>query len=139
MDNELAGARPPISLIDTEADTLSALATAGLGQSTMGAKLLLQELDRAETYDRSCVPPHVATMMSRVVFLDEATGERHDIQLVYPKQADSEHQRISVLTPIGAALIGMPRGSSIDWPNRAGEYRRLRILEVIQPQAEARG
>ena len=103
----------------------------------MGAKLLLQELDRAETYDKTCVPPHVATMMSRVVFLDEATGKEHEIQLVYPKEADSEHHRISVLTPIGAALIGMPRGASIDWPNRAGEYRRLRILEIIQPRAEA--
>jgi regulator of nucleoside diphosphate kinase len=137
MHNQLGSARPPISLIDTEAETLSALATAWLERSTLGAKLLLQELERAETYDKTCVPPHVATMMSRVVFLDEATGKEHEIQLVYPKEADSEHHRISVLTPIGAALIGMPRGGWIDWPNRAGEYRRLRILEIIQPRAEA--
>lgn len=138
MHNELASARPPISLIDTEAETLSALATAWLEKSTLGARLLLQELDRAETYDRSCMPPHVATMMSRVAFLDETAGQKHEVQLVYPKDADSEHHRISVLTPIGAALIGMPSGASIDWPNRAGEYRRLRILEIIQPPTEAR-
>ena len=138
MQTELASrARPPITLIDTEAETLSNLATAWLGKSAMGAKLLLQELDRAETYEKSCLPPHIATMMSHVVFIDERTGEKHEVQLVYPNEADSERHRISVLTPIGAALIGMPRGASIDWPNRAGEYRRLRILDVIQPRAIA--
>jgi regulator of nucleoside diphosphate kinase len=136
MHTEVASrVRPPITLIDTEAEALSDLAMAWLGRSAMGAKLLLQELDRAETYEKSCLPPHIATMMSRVVFVDENTGEKHDVQLVYPKDADSELHRISVLTPIGAALIGMPRGASIDWPNRAGEYRRLRILEVRQPGA----
>ncbi len=134
MHTEIASrSRPPVTLIDTEAEALSNLAMAWLGKSAMGAKLLLQELDRADTYERSCLPPHVATMMSRVVFVDENTGEKHDVQLVYPQDADSELHRISVLTPIGAALIGMPRGASIDWPNRAGEYRRLRIVEVKQP------
>ena len=138
MHTEMASpSRPPITLIDTEADILSNLATARLGTSAQGAQLLLEELDRAETFDRSCLPPHVVTMMSHVVFVDERTGERHQVQLVYPRDADSERHRISVLTPIGAALIGMPRGASIDWPNRAGEYRRLRILEVTQPEREA--
>ena len=138
MHTEIASrARPPITLIDTEAEALSDLATAWLGKSAMGARLLLQELDLADTYDKSCLPPHVATMMSRVVFLDESTGEKHEVQLVYPKDADSEAHRISVLTPVGAALIGMPRGASIDWPNRAGKYRRLRILEVTQPEVQS--
>jgi regulator of nucleoside diphosphate kinase len=137
MHTELASrARPPITLIDSEAEALSGLAMAWLDKSAMGAELLLQELARAEVYDRSCLPPHVATMMSYVAFLDEGTGEKHEVQLVYPRDADSELGRISVLTPIGAALIGMPRGASIDWPNRAGEYRRLKILEVTQPEAQ---
>jgi regulator of nucleoside diphosphate kinase len=136
MHTELASrARPPITLIDTEAEALSDLAIAWLGKSSMGAKLLLQELDRADTYEKSCLPPHIATMMSRVMFVDESSGEKHDVQLVYPQDADSESHRISVLTPIGAALIGMPRGASIDWPNRAGKYRRLRIVDVKQPGA----
>lgn len=138
MQTEVAShARPPITLIDTEAEVLSDLATAWLGKSAMGAKLLLQELDRAETYEKSCLPPHVASMMSHVVFVDESTGETHQVQIVYPKEADSELHRISVLTPIGAALIGMPRGACIDWPNRAGELRRLRILDVVQPPAQS--
>jgi regulator of nucleoside diphosphate kinase len=132
-----ADARPPITLIDTEAETLAELAVASLPRSAMAAGLLLQELDRAETYARDEVPPHVATMLSHVVFRDESTGETHAVQLVWPKDADSAEQRISVMTPIGAALIGMPRGASIDWPNRAGEFRRLRILDVRQPGAAA--
>ena len=137
MHTELAsGARPPITLIDTEAEALSDLAMARLDKSSMGAKLLLQELGRADTYEKSCLPPHVATMMSHVVFVDEATGEKHEVQLVYPKDADSEQHRISVLTPIGAALIGMARGAAIDWPDRAGRLRRLRILGVVQPPAQ---
>ena len=134
MHTELSGpARPPITLIDTEAEALSNLAMAWLDRSAMGANLLLQELDRAETYDRTSLPPNVATMMSHVVYVDERSGEKREVQLVYPKDADTGLHRISVLTPIGAALIGMPRGASIDWPDRAGEYRRLRIVDVKQP------
>lgn len=136
MHTERTGpARPPITLLDSEAEALSNLAMAWLGRSAMGAGLLLEELDRAETYDRTCLPPHVATMMSHVVYVDERSGEKREVQLVYPKDADTQLNRISVLTPIGAALIGMPRGASIDWPDRAGEYRRLRIVEVKQPGA----
>ena len=138
MQTQLASReRPPITLIDSEADTLSDLALASLERSSLGGELLLQELARADTYEKSCVPPHVVTMQSHVVFVDEGTGERHSVQLVYPGDADTAQHRISVLTPVGAALIGMPRGASIDWPNRAGEYRRLRIVEVIQPPAQA--
>ena len=134
MHTEIAArGQPPITLIDTEAEALSELALAALPRSAMGAALLLQELERADTYARDCLPPHVATMLSHVLFRDESTGETHAVQLVYPKNADSERQRISVLSPIGAALIGMPRGASIDWPNRAGAYRRLKILDVKQP------
>jgi len=134
MHTELASpARPHITLIDTEAETLFELALAFRPRSAMAAELLLQELERAETYERVDVPPHVATMMSHVVFLDESTGERHEVQLVYPGDADAALDRISVLTPIGAALIGMPRGASIDWPNRSGAVRRLKVLEVRQP------
>ena len=136
MPIELASReRPPITLIDTQAETLWDLALCAPDKPGLGASLLLQELERAETYDQDSVPPHIVTMMSTVVFIDESTGERHEVQLVYPQDADSERQRVSVMTPIGAALIGLARGASIDWPNRAGDYRPLRIVEVLQPPA----
>ena len=138
MHTELASrVRPPITLIDSEAEALTQLALAAQSRSAMAAELLLQELARADTYARDCFPPHVVTMMAHVAFVDESTGEKHEVQLVYPGDADSERHRISVLTPIGAALIGMPRGASIDWPNRAGQYRRLRIMDVRQREPGA--
>jgi regulator of nucleoside diphosphate kinase len=127
--------RPPITLIDSEAETLWSLALAALEKSSMAGKLLLGELERAETHPADAIPPHIVTMMSKVVFVDESTGERHEVQLVYPRDADNEQHRVSVMTPIGAALIGMAQGASIEWPNRAGGLRPLKILEVVQPQA----
>jgi regulator of nucleoside diphosphate kinase len=138
MHTELASrTRPPITIIDTEAETLSQLALASLESSPMSAELLLQELVRADTFEKGSLPTDVATMGSYVVFVDEKMGDERKVQLVYPWDADTELDRISVMTLIGAALIGMPRGASIDWPNRAGIHRRLKILEVIQPAAES--
>lgn len=136
MQTDFSGReRPPITLIDTEAETLWSLALQALEKSSMAAKLLLQELERAETHPRDAIPANIVTMMSKVVFVDESTGERHEVQLVYPKDADNEQHRVSVMTPIGAALIGMAQDASIEWPNRAGGLRPLKILEVEQPQA----
>ena len=129
--------RPPIILIDTEADALFNLALAARGKSQMGADLMLEELERANSCKRADMPRDVVTMMSHVVFADEGTGEQHEVQLVYPKMADAQHRRISATTPIGAGLIGMRQGDTIEWPNRSGISRRLTILEVSSPVAEA--
>ena len=128
--------RPPIHLIDTEAEALSSLALSS-SASSMGARLLLEELERAEISDRDALPANVATMMSHVLFEDEATGRTREVQLVYPRDADSERDRISIITPIGAALIGMPEGANIEWPNRSGAKRSLRILKVTRPEPGA--
>jgi regulator of nucleoside diphosphate kinase len=71
-------------------------------------------------------------MMSRVRFVDEATGASHEVQLVYPGDADTGMNRISILTPVGAGLIGLRKGQSIDWPNRSGQLRRLQIVDVVR-------
>ena len=129
--------RPPLLVADHESDALYDLAIKWQRLHPHSAALLLNELDRAKTVARAELPPDVVTMQSRVVFVERETGERHSVQLVYPGEADMAEQRVSVLTPIGAALIGMSLGSSIDWPNRLGEPRRLKIVEVLQPDAGA--
>jgi regulator of nucleoside diphosphate kinase len=129
--------RPPVILSEAEADTLYELAWAARGTSQMSAALLLEELARAEVCDRASLPADVVTMHSEVVFRDEDSGEEHRVTLVYPREADMEAGRLSVLTPVGAALIGLRRGSAIDWPNRLGATRRFRIVEVIQPGPDA--
>ena len=131
-----AGTRPPVTLFEAEADTLYELAWAARGKSQMSAALLLEELSRAEFCDRASLPGDVVTMQSEVVFHDADSGEEHRVRLVYPRDADIERHRLSVLTPVGAALIGLRRGSCIDWPTRLGATRRLRIVDVIQPESE---
>ena len=132
----IEGVLPPIFLAEAEADILADLAVAARERSPEVAELLLQEIGRAVTGGFGEVPDDVVTMMSRVDFLDESSGERHSVQLVYPRDADTDQHRISVLTPIGAALIGMRRGEAIDWADLRGIRRRLRILEVVQPLGE---
>jgi regulator of nucleoside diphosphate kinase len=132
-----ADERPPLVLLDGEADALFELAIKWQRAHPLSAALLLDELDRAETVAADELPQDVVTMRSHVIFVDLATGERHAVRLVYPGEADMAQQRVSILTPIGAALIGMRVGNAIDWPNRQGERRRLEIVEVIQPAREA--
>jgi regulator of nucleoside diphosphate kinase len=126
-------AGPPILLGESEADALFELALAWQSRHPNSAALLLGELARAETVPPGELPPDIVTMRSHVTFLDRASGERHAVDLVYPGEADMACGRVSVMTPIGAALIGMRRGTSIDWPNRQGAARRLEIVEVVQP------
>jgi regulator of nucleoside diphosphate kinase len=139
MPSEFAPlARPPITLLESEAEALADLALASLAKSSLSAKLLLQEIDRATTIPADELPPDVVTMLSHVVFIDESTGEKHSVQLVYPREADMAVGRVSVLTPIGAGLIGMRCGDAIEWPRRQGEDRRLQIVEVVQPPLQER-
>lgn len=128
-------ARPPITMLQSEADTLADLALSSMGRSPMAAPLLLQELDRARTAREGKLPGDVVSMGSHVLFIDEATQTRHSVQLVYPGEADMSLGRVSVLTLIGAGLIGLRRGQAINWPDRSGRCRVLRILDVQQPRA----
>ena len=124
---------PPVFLADSEADILADLALAVRERSPLAADFLLRELDRASTTSPAELPRDVVTMMSCVDFVDEDSGELHSVQLVYPRDADTDLHCISVLTPIGAALIGMRRGEAIDWADLRGARRRLRIVGVAQP------
>jgi len=132
------GARPPIVLSNGEADVLYALALKWRQRHPLSARLLLDELERARTVPEGQLPRDAVTMNSHVVFVDHASGAEHSVQLVYPAAADMARQRVSVLTPIGAALIGMRPGREIDWPDRLGGRRKLRIVAVVQPRPQER-
>jgi regulator of nucleoside diphosphate kinase len=130
--------KPPIVLSHEEADILYDLALKWRQRHPFSARLLLDELERARTVPEADLPDDVVTMGSRVDFLDRARGEKHAVQLVYPAAADMTQGRVSVMTPIGAGLIGMRRGREIDWPDRHGEWRRLKIVAVVQPARQER-
>jgi regulator of nucleoside diphosphate kinase len=72
-------------------------------------------------------------MNSQIDFVDEGTGKRRTVQLVYPRHADLAEGKLSILTPVGAGLIGMSAGCSIRWPDRNGLERLLRVVGVTPP------
>lgn len=92
------------------------------------------ELDRAVVVDSSEVPPDVVTMNSRVRLMD---GPRSwMVTLVFPEDADPEHDRISVLAPLGAALLGCRAGNPISFRVPSGAHRTCNVLSVLyQPEA----
>jgi regulator of nucleoside diphosphate kinase len=93
------------------------------------------ELDRAVVVSSVAVPPNVATMNSMVRYGDETSGEQRSVFLVYPEKADGSAGKISVLSPLGTALLGLSEGQAIEWDFPDGSRRRLRLLEVIyQPE-----
>jgi len=96
---------------------------------------LEEELDRAEIVDASRIPPNVVTMNSKIRLRDLDSGEERIYRLVFPNRSLQEENALSVLAPIGTALLGCRAGDLIEWPVPKG-MRRLKVLEVLfQPEA----
>jgi regulator of nucleoside diphosphate kinase len=96
---------------------------------TPAAEQLSAELDRATIVEQGALPADVVAMNTDVIFEDCDTLERRRVRLVYPKDADAERGRISVLAPIGSALLGLRVGQTISWHVPRGT-RRIRVTEV---------
>jgi regulator of nucleoside diphosphate kinase len=93
------------------------------------------ELNRAIIVDADKIPPDVVTMNSKVYLRDMDTGKDEFYQLVYPEDADIEQNKISILAPIGTAILGYKVGDVIEWKVPAG-LRRLKIKKILyQPEA----
>ncbi|WP_065846078.1 nucleoside diphosphate kinase regulator [Sphingobium sp. Ndbn-10] len=132
MKSIKASRRPPIHMIDTEADALTDLAIAAEDRLPQVNELLLNEIARATIHAAGRIPGNVVTMHAQVRFVDEASGKEYSYELTYPKDADISAGRISILTPVGAGLIGLREGQSILWPDRDGHERALKIVQVSQ-------
>lgn len=115
--------------------TITDLDLARLG-TLKDAPNLAPELDRADIVPFRAVPPDVVTMNSRVAFADETTGEFRVVTIVYPDEADPAEGKISVMAPVGSALLGLSVGQSIEWCFPDGRPRTLRVVELLyQPEA----
>lgn len=112
------------SLIDSQDDSMP------------GIQALQAELDRAEqVVGHDEVPEGVMTMNSRVHCREESSGKDYHLTLVYPKDAGVEGT-VSVLAPMGSALLGLQVGQHIDWPAPGGKTLKLTLLAVeYQPEA----
>jgi regulator of nucleoside diphosphate kinase len=102
-----------------------------------GVETLEDILDLARVVRPEKVPESVVTMNSRVLFEDVHTQEQGTVAISYPAEADASSGKISVLSPVGAALLGLAEGSEVELPLPHGGTRRIRILNVLyQPEAE---
>jgi regulator of nucleoside diphosphate kinase len=117
-----------IVIRDVDEDRLAALAAVMLDSKPELAEELLGELARARIASGADLPADTVQMGSTLTY--EADGQRRRVTLDYPQEADIAAGRISVLTPIGTALIGLAEGQSIDWTARDGRRQRLTIVAV---------
>lgn len=93
---------------------------------------LRTELERAIVVPGESIPVNIVTMGARVRYRDQKTGHCREIELVYPDEADLDCGKISVLTPVGSALIGLGEGQEIDWHFPDGTPHRLKVMAVKQ-------
>jgi regulator of nucleoside diphosphate kinase len=121
---------PPITISGIDSDRLSKLAELASDRVPETADFLAREVARATVVPSGFPLNGVVAMGSQVEFRDDVTGHVRTVTLVYPEQADISIGRISVLTPIGAALIGLSAGQSIEWQTPAGGLRSLSVLRV---------
>jgi regulator of nucleoside diphosphate kinase len=94
------------------------------------------ELDRAIVLAPGQMPANVVTLRAVVQVLDLESGERQEVVLVSPTEADVKARRISVLAPLGTALLGYREGDEVEWLMPGG-LRRLRIERVVQASEDS--
>ena len=136
MARKAAGTTMPrITLTAADHGKLSTLVDAAMHTMPDVAHELGAELDRAHILAEGKQRADAVHMGCQVDFRDDTTGRVQTITLVYPHEADISKGQVSVLTPIGTALIGLPLGQSIDWTTRNGETRRLTVLQIRKPAA----
>lgn len=125
--------KPSIHLLASESDMVADMALQIEHDRPVVAAMLLGELERADLHDLNSLPPTAVRIGSTIEYVDEASRSVRTVTLVLPKDANISEGRISILTPMGAALYGLLAGSSINWPTLDGEERCLSILSVSPP------
>lgn len=128
--SELVGDLPPIHLSVSDYNVLAELALRMEARDPSLSRTILEELNRADIHDDDELPEAVVRIGSDVTFRDNNTDVQRTVRLVMPADADIEAGKISVMTSVGAGLIGMQVGGKIDWPCPDGRPRSLTILAV---------
>lgn len=126
-------AQPSLLITQRDYEKLSSLLSGIRSNST---ELLEEELNRAQIISANDIPKDVVTMNSKVSFMDLDSEKEWTVSLVYPHAANVEEDRISILAPVGVALIGLKVGQEINWPLPNGRAKRLKVISVLyQPDA----
>lgn len=126
---------PRIHLDKTLVGRLEALAASMMRRSPDVGERLFDEIARARLVDPDRMRDDVVTIGSEVTFRDLGTGRQQTVSVVFPEHADIDQGRISVLTPVGVALLGLSPGAAISWITRDDAERQLEVLQVKPPPA----
>ncbi|HDR2162687.1 TPA: nucleoside diphosphate kinase regulator [Enterobacter cancerogenus] len=128
--------RPTIIINELDAERIDMLLEKPEYAALPIADALNAELDRAQMCTPESMPHDVVTMNSQVKFRDLTTGEERTRTLVYPAKMTDSATQLSVLAPVGAALIGLRTGDTIHWELPGGASAHLEVLELLyQPEA----
>jgi regulator of nucleoside diphosphate kinase len=127
--------RPEITLSSLDLDRLYNLIESLPANGFAGKAELMAELVRANVVDPTEMPPTIVTMNSTVRFTVASTNNEFELTLVYPKDVDSSGKTISILAPVGSALLGLSQGDEIEWPKPGGGLLKVNITEIVyQPE-----
>lgn len=127
--------QPNIVITELDLERLEKLIESLPKGSFPGKEALEAELLRADVVDSHDIPDTVVTMNSTVRFVVNESQEEFSLTLVYPKDADNSGDKISILAPVGSALLGLNQGDEIQWPKPGGGMMTVRIEEVMyQPE-----
>ena len=127
--------KPEITLSRLDAERLEQMLDSLDGKSFPGRSELEEEIARAKVVEPAQVPPTVVTMNSSVRFKVESSDTEFSLALVYPRDADGSNDKISILAPVGSALLGLAEGDEITWPAPGGGMMVVKIIEVTyQPE-----
>ncbi len=127
--------QPNIVISEVDLERLERLLDSLPANAFPGHQALEAELERAEIRPSKEMPDNVVTMNSEVRFRMSSSNEEFTLRLVYPKDADGSAGKISILAPVGGALLGLAQGDEIEWPGPGGGTEKVRIEEIIyQPE-----
>ncbi|HET6655219.1 MAG TPA: nucleoside diphosphate kinase regulator [Gammaproteobacteria bacterium] len=127
--------KPNITLTSLDLQRLEDLLDSLPDNAFPGKAALQAELERADVVEPGEIPPTVVTMNSTVRFSIPDTKNEFRLTLVYPKDVDGKSDKISVLAPVGSALLGLSVGDELEWPRPGGGVTRVRVDEIIyQPE-----
>jgi regulator of nucleoside diphosphate kinase len=127
--------RPEITISSLDSIRLFKLIESLKTKKMVGISELEEELARANIVEPTEVPPTIVTMNSTVKFTVESSRDEFMMTLVYPKDLDLSGDKISILAPVGSALLGLSQGDEIEWPKPGGGLIKIKIKEIFyQPE-----
>jgi regulator of nucleoside diphosphate kinase len=122
-------ALPAIYVTEADFEILSNLADAAAGRAP-GGRVLADEMARAVIVEPNELPRPFVRIGSRVAFQDLSNDQTRIVHISLPRDASIDDNRISVLSPVGAALIGLTAGEAFHWTDPEGRARGVRVLAV---------